>query len=230
MERATPRPPINLSRIWIAASLLVVAALFALEALEAVDTGAVLADWWPAFIIGAGALQLALGRPRRWFGSAVLMLVGGVGLALTTGVLSSVTSAMWAVVFAALGLAVIVRGVSRRQSSLDTDRVDSLVLFGGREVASHSKSFRGGSVSSVFGGTELDLRDAELAPDATLEVLTAFGGTEISVPYGWRVELQGIPIFGGFENATAHDVDLSPDAPVLAVDAVALFGGIEVKH
>ena len=70
----------------------------------------------------------------------------------------------------------------------------------------------------------------ELAPDAELDVFTAFGGTEIFVPYGWKVEMRGLPLFGGFENATKNDRDLPEDAPVLSVDATALFGAVAVKH
>lgn len=81
----------------------------------------------------------------------------------------------------------------------------------------------------MFGAAELDLRDALPSPDAQLDVFTAFGGVEITVPQGWQVNLSGLPLFGGFENATAKDT-LSPDAPTLEVSATALFGGVEIKH
>lgn len=220
----------SVSRIWLSSALLVVGFLFALEAGDVLDAGDVLIDIWPIFVIEAGALQLLLGRPRHWLGPVLLMAIGGILLALTVGVLSTVGPMLWAVIFIALGVAVIMRSFTGRTASRDVSLVNSFVLFAGREMASHSKHFEGGSVSSVFGGTELDLRDAELAPGAALEVFTAFGGTEITVPYGWRVEMQGMPLFGGFENATAHDVELPVDAPVLAIDGVAFFGGIEVKH
>jgi len=220
----------SVSRIWLASVFLAVGVLFALEAGEVFDAVEVIGDIWPLFVIEAGALQLVLGRPRHWMGPVLLMALGGILLAFTTGVLSTVGPVLWAVIFIALGVSVIMRSFTGRSVSRDVDLVNSFVLFAGREMASHSKNFQGGSVSSVFGGTELDLRDAELAPGAALEVFSAFGGTEITVPYGWRVEMQGMPLFGGFENATAKDIDLPVDAPVLAIDGVALFGGIEVRH
>ncbi len=220
----------SVSRIWLAGVLLFLGGLFALEAADVLDAGDTVGDIWPATVIAAGALQLVFGRPRHWLGPVFLMAAGGLGLALTTGALSSIGPLLWSTIFIALALAVIMRSFTSSGPALAVDEVNSFVLFGGREMASHSKRFQGGSVSCVFGGTELDLRDAELAPDAALEVFTAFGGTEISVPYGWRVEMQGMPLFGGFENATAKDVDLPIDAPVLAIDGIALFGAIEVKH
>lgn len=220
----------GISHVWFALTLMVIGVLFGLEAVGVIDAGDAMSDWWPAFIMAAGLLQLLFGRPRHWFGPTLLIAASAIVLARTTGVLSSIGPLLWAVIFFSLGLALAMRAATYRRTSADADWVNSFVMFGGREMASHSKHFRGGSVSSVFGGTELDLRDAELASDASLEVFSAFGATEVAVPYGWRVEMQGTPIFGGFENATAKDVDLAPDAPVLALDGVALFGAIEVKH
>lgn len=136
--------------------------------------------------------------------------------------------AAWAVLLIAAGLAVVMgaRVGSRRADS--ADRVNAFAAFGERKVISHSKHFEGGSMGAIFGGTELDLRDAELAPDASVDVFAAFGGAEIRVPEGWRVDTRGIPLFGGFENVTAGERD--PAAPTLDVNATVIFGGLEVKH
>ena len=51
------------------------------------------------------------------------------------------------------------------------------------------RAFRGGSVTTMFGGGELDLRDATLDPaGATIHVSTLFGGGSLIVPEGWNVE------------------------------------------
>ena len=109
------------------------------------------------------------------------------------------------------------------------DRINSFNVFSGSEIASHSKQFEGGSISAVFGGAEVDLRDAVPAPGAVLDVFTAFGGVEVTVPQGWHVATRGLPLFGGIENATAKD-HIPADAPTLAVNATVLFGGLEIKH
>jgi hypothetical protein len=109
------------------------------------------------------------------------------------------------------------------------DRINSFNVFSGSELASHSKQFKGGSVSAVFGGAEIDLRDSLPAPDAELDIFAAFGGVEIRVPDGWQVQVRGMPLFGGIENATVKDT-LPPDAPVLPINATVLFGGLEIKH
>jgi hypothetical protein len=81
----------------------------------------------------------------------------------------------------------------------------------------------------LFGGTEIDLRNAKPAPGAELDVFVAFGGAEIKVPEGWQVVTHGMPIFGGCENVTTTE-PIREDAPTLDVNATVIFGGLEVKH
>lgn len=221
----------NFTRIWFVALFATLGVLFALEAADVLDVGTTLGDWWPLALIAAGALQLAVNRPLQWQGPVVLIVIGALILSRTTGLIEESGPVLISIGFFAVAIVMMTQLFRReREPTSTTDRVDSFVAFGGAEIASHSKHFEGGSVGSVFGGTELDLRDAELAPEAELDVISVFGGTEIFVPYGWRVEMRGMPIFGGFENATKNDRDLADDAPVLSVDATALFGGVEVKH
>ncbi|MEX1124717.1 MAG: LiaF domain-containing protein [Acidimicrobiia bacterium] len=111
----------------------------------------------------------------------------------------------------------------------DSDRISSFNVFSGTEIASHSAEFKGGNVGAIFGGAEIDLHDAKLAPGASLDVFAVFGGVEIAVPEGWQVATRGFPIFGGFENVTAKE-RIEPGAPVLEVHATILFGGVEIKH
>jgi len=85
-------------------------------------------------------------------------------------------------------------------------------------------------VSAVFGGATLDMREARLDPGATVDALALFGGVDVIVPTGWRVDLGGLPIFGGYDDKTTGDGDLPPDAPVLRVAATAIFGGVDVKN
>lgn len=82
----------------------------------------------------------------------------------------------------------------------------------------------------MFGGATLDLREAALQPGARVDALALFGGVEVIVPVGWRVELSGLPIFGGYSDKTSGQHLLPPDSPVLSMVATALFGGVEVKN
>lgn len=48
----------------------------------------------------------------------------------------------------------------------------------------------------------------------------------MKVPEHVRVEITGIPIFGGWEDKTRRkDID----SPLLKINALVIFGGVEVK-
>ena len=77
-----------------------------------------------------------------------------------------------------------------------------------------------------WGGIAVDLREAELAPDARLSVRTLFGGIAIKTPPMWRIESSVKALAGGFDVRPGAEDD--PDAPVLTVEGTALFGGVAI--
>lgn len=102
-------------------------------------------------------------------------------------------------------------------------------IMGGSVLRSRAEALRTGNVNTVMGGTELDLREAKLAPGgAYLEVSTICGGTEILVPLDWRVEIVGTPQAGGHDLKVTDPDELPIDAPHLVVDARTICGGLEV--
>lgn len=104
-------------------------------------------------------------------------------------------------------------------------------LFGEQNVASNAAEFARGSVTGVFGGAKLDLRAATLASaGAAVDAAGIFGGAELIVPRGWDIRISGLPIFGGVEDKARRAETAAEGAPRLTVNALALFGGVEVKH
>jgi hypothetical protein len=86
-------------------------------------------------------------------------------------------------------------------------------------------------VLAVFGGVELDFRDAVLpGREIVLDATAVLGGVEITVPPEMRVIDNGTAILGGREITGNSDEALSPDAPVLRIEGICVLGGVEVKH
>lgn len=80
---------------------------------------------------------------------------------------------------------------------------------------------------AVFGGVELDYRDAPMGPEPLeLRAFAVFGGVTVTVPPGVQVEMTGFSLFGGRQ---VPDSDAGPGGPVLRVHAVAVFGGVEAQ-
>lgn len=105
-----------------------------------------------------------------------------------------------------------------------------VAVFGGTERKGRWRPARRETAVAVFGGVELDFRDAELPPgELELRAYAVFGGIDITVPEGVRVEMTGFAVFGG------RDVEASGAGPgggpgtVIRLHAVAIFGGVTAK-
>lgn len=217
----------NWARLLFGSVLAALGMVFLLDYADVLDAGETIAMWWPVAVIGAGVVAYLSNR-RHWMAPLVITVAGLALLLRTTDTVDTFQVVGPALLVLVGILIVFGRGFGR--TAVDTkDRINSFNVFSGSEIASHSDHFEGGSVGALFGGTEIDLRDAKPAPGAALDVFVAFGGAEIKVPQGWQVVTHGLPIFGGFDNVTAKE-QVPPGGPVLDINATVLFGGLEVKH
>lgn len=82
---------------------------------------------------------------------------------------------------------------------------------------------------AFFGGSDIDLREAEFPPGGLkITAVAVFGGIDVIVPEGVNVEVSGAGIFGAFEGSSRNDSS-HPGAPTVKIEGVAIFGGVEVK-
>lgn len=109
------------------------------------------------------------------------------------------------------------------------DFVDSTSIFGGVHKKIVSKNFRGGDITTVLGGTEIDLTQADFTGTVRLEVTQVMGGTKIIVPAGWEVRSNVSAVFAGFEDKRQQPIVVNPDK-VLVIDGTSILGGIELKN
>jgi hypothetical protein len=101
-----------------------------------------------------------------------------------------------------------------------------VAVYDGIDLKSHAKAFRGGSILAWYGGVQVDLSEATLAPEVHLTVHALYGGVAIRVPPGCRIESKMNALMGGVD-APAPEPE-SPDAPTITLEGLAIFGGIAV--
>lgn len=109
------------------------------------------------------------------------------------------------------------------------DRVFSQALFCGIQKRVLSKNFIGGKVSAIFGGTEIDLTQADLGPNAVLNVEVAFGGVKLMMPANWEVKMDVTNVFAGVEDKRMYPQHSEEQPKVLRITGTVLFGGLEIK-
>ena len=190
--------------------------------------------YWPVLLIAYGASKVAGPSGRGW--GALVGIVGILLLLRNLDVMCFRIWDFWPVLLIFLGGLMLYRGVlrpgSRGSATGDAsgeNTVQGFALLGGFKRASTSQSFEGGQLTAILGGCEVDLSGADIKGEsAVLDVLAFMGGIELRVPDTWRVELQGTPVLGGFDDKTRRPAGTSPK--VLVVKGYAMFGGVEIKN
>jgi predicted membrane protein len=196
------------------------------------------AHFWPVVLIVVGLIKLFTSKDRgeMVFGGCLI----GAGIILQTnslGITHITWGQAWPLFIIVVGLMVVAHSLSGKScggSRVSTDEadLDSFYIFGGGERNVNAKDFRSARLFAVFGGYEVDLTRAEMAGnDAYVEANAVFGGGEIRVPLNWKVVVQGMGIFGGYNDKTQHvQTDATTPAKILYIRGVAVFGGVEVKN
>lgn len=117
-------------------------------------------------------------------------------------------------------------------SKVNKDKIDDVSIFGGGTKIISSNNFQGGNITAIFGGSEINLINCELAEgDNVLDVLCLFGGTTIILPKEWNVVINVTSILGGFSNKAIRNPSIVMDqSRTLHIKGLAMFGGGEVKN
>ena len=203
--------------------------------------------YWPLLLVVFGIMNL-LTQSGRFFG--FLLILAGVFLQLRKlGLTQLGFGDIWPVCLIAVGLLLMWGSLETRSFLRAKKRVadfreqiagtmdvpphllNAVAIFGGCERRVSSKNFQGGKATAVFGGIELDFRDADTEGEAILEVNCIFGGIEIRVPETWHVHSRNVPVFGGYEDTSRQPTEPPGVKPkTLIVTGMVVFGGVEIKN
>jgi predicted membrane protein len=124
-----------------------------------------------------------------------------------------------------------IEGFTTATSKMNKDKIDDVSIFGGGTKIISSSNFQGGNITAIFGGSEINLINCQLAEgDNVLDVLCVFGGTTIILPKEWNVVINVASILGGFSNKAIRNPSVVIDqSRTLHIKGLAMFGGGEVK-
>ncbi len=150
----------------------------------------------------------------------------------------------WPLLLILLGISIILRNkppkddddksffhFNSNPEKVDKNKIDDASIFGGGTKVVISDAFTGGKITSIFGGSEIDLTQCKLAPgDNYLDILAVFGGSTLIIPPDWKVVVDVLPIFGGFSDDRKKYANMvQPDDRILYVKGIVIFGGGELK-
>lgn len=223
-------------RIWLGVILIIFGALFLLRNYDIFDFDIpeFVYQWQTIFIL-IGLILLATSRNKT--AGVVFIAIGGLNY----------FPELWPLILIGIGIYILykrnhhsiniehgkVHDIKIGESTnIGEDSIDDVSIFGGGNKVFHSQNFRGGKITSIFGGSEIDLYDCKLADGLQIIDITAiFGGSTIVIPQDWKVEIDVVAIFGGFGDKRRKDPNLvyQPNKTLL-IKGVVLFGGGEIKN
>jgi predicted membrane protein len=202
-------------------------------------------DFWtyaPALLVAFGVVKVAEARGQRSgsiFGG-IVAAIGMLWLLDNLDIIHFSPGLIWPMIIIGFGVSALVKALDRHrggpaiaadgsQDEPSDGPIHLQAFFGGNKRNISSAGFRGGDAVSMFGGIELDLRQAGMAGRrGVLDITVMFGGVEIKVPTAWNVTTQAFSIFGGVEDKSARN--MTPGAPELVITGTVMFGGISVKN
>ena len=109
------------------------------------------------------------------------------------------------------------------------DFIEALSIFGGSQKSIFSKNFKGGDITAIFGGNDLNLTQADFTGTVVLETVNIFGGTTIMIPSNWQVKDEMVNIFGGTDDKRVAPPTVEQPSKILIISGVSVFGGVEIK-
>lgn len=179
--------------------------------------------WWTLFIIVPSLIGLF--KEKALFASGLGLIIGILLLLAAQDVIlwSMVGKIFIPIVIIMVGLLIIFKSNVRFSKKKAKNVGNYIGVFSGTSEKISGK-FSGCNCVSVFGGVDLDIRDADIDKDIVIDCVSIFGGIDIITDKNVRVKTNGVPIFGGVENKNDSD-----KGPIININYVCIFGGIEIK-
>lgn len=222
-------------RAWLGAILILFGGLFLLNSLGVFDFRfSRIFISWPFFFFLFG-LFILFNTNKKVLGS---ILTGLGGLFLIPRIFDGVFinfSIILPIILIAVGIYIIFhrqKKIELIRGEVKEERIDDISIFGGGDKAITSKNFKGGNITAIFGGSEINMMQCQLAEGVnTIDVFALFGGTTLIVPREWNVVVSVTSILGGFSNKGIKDPTAEVDTSrSLVIKGLVVFGGGEIKN
>ena len=183
--------------------------------------------WWTLIIIIPSALGLFQHGTK--LSSALGLLIGMLLLLAARDKISwsDVGRIFLPSMLILIGLSVIFKKNFKLGKIENKDDTNSYVaIFSGAEDTISNEKFLGTNITAIFGGVELNLKNAIIDQDIVINCTSVFGGIDIILPDNVRVKTSGVPIFGGIENK--RETIKAENMPTVYINYVCAFAGVDI--
>ncbi len=190
--------------------------------------------FWPAGLIAIGILKIVYARHGGpGVAGGVIFAAAGTWLLLDElAIVALDLRDVWPALLVIGGGYLVWQAMARPgpEAAAEDARalVSAVAVLSGVNRGSSSPAFRGGDLTAVMGGCEIDLRQAAIDGEAVIEVFALWGGIEIRVPDDWAVESRVVALLGGVDDKTRPPHGAGRHRLVLR--GMVVMAGLEVKN
>ena len=191
---------------------------------------------WQMLLIAIGTFNLI---NKKYTPAIILITLGAIFMVPELiDIDYSLRRLFWPIALVVVGIVLIIRrnqGFDKfsmpTKNGGDIDYIDQSNIFGGNKMICTSKNFKGGRVTSIFGGSEISFQQTEISGDtAVIDVFTMFGGSKFIVPRNWNVKTDMVSIFGGFTDKRFLSPEIANQEKTLIIKGFAIFGGGDIRN
>nr|WP_315466459.1 DUF5668 domain-containing protein [uncultured Undibacterium sp.] len=223
-------------RLILGAFIIIIGALALLDNLRIFNTRDLL-QFWPTVFVVAGAIKLSQANTRSGYIIGGGLIAAGTIITLNRlGVINFRMRDWWPLLMIGAGLLVIFKDKAtnlfqdlQRNTTPSTNDsyLDIVAVMSGHQGNIASGDFRGGAITAIMGGAELDLRNAVIQTEAVLNVTAFWGGITLKIPSDWTVVNNGFAFLGGIDDSSVPSMNANKR---LIITGTAVMGGVEIKN
>lgn len=206
---------------------------------------------WKMLLIAIGTVIIVKSNFKSFKGIG-LIIVGGVFLLSDLMPGLAIKPLLWPILVIVFGLIIIFK--PRRKHSFmrhkmhrhrthysrdcdwdvpgqtsNEDRIESTTFMAGVKKNIISKKFKGGEITNVLGGAELNLSQADFEGTITLEVTNVLGGTKLVIPANWEIHSEVVSVMGSIEDKRPiMATTTTENSKILVLRGTVFMGGIDI--
>jgi predicted membrane protein len=197
---------------------------------------------WEIILIMIGLVMLVKHNFKKT-SAYVLIIIGSVFLINDFFPFTIQTKFIWPALIIFFGASILIKAmrgqkknpyaktVSQEQKSSSENGenyVSATAFFGGVTKNVVSKDFKGANITTIFGGTEINLSHADIQSRAVIDVSAIFGGITLIIPSNWKVQSEMTSVFGGIEDKRPAYNLQEDESKLLILKGNCVFGGVEI--
>lgn len=215
---------------------IIIGVLIGLNSFEIINVDLLFDGWWTAFIIVPCFIGLLTERDK--LGNLIGLIVGIFLLLWCQDIISidMFWKLLFPIILITIGISIIFKNIffnklNKRMSEINKKSLKSdgnCAIFSGQTLKLQNEKFKGTNLTTVFGGIELDLKDAIIEEDSVINIIAVFGGVDIFVPDNIKIKIVSSSIFGGVDEKKKKYVE-SDEQHIIYINATCIFGGVDIK-